>query len=157
MAVFGNVGIRYRSPEDYRNPNEGGGPIRRTPLVATRAHAGNMIYPSPHAIVPDAEPGGGRDSWLWDKKMLPDGRIVPRGSTPNPPYAPLPWSTALEGAPPSFSRTEFLVGLGGGAATGGVLGTVAFPEARVLGSLLGVASGAAFGVLGLMIYKLARG
>lgn len=94
---LGNAGVRYPIPEDYWNPNAGGGPISRTPLNATRAYAGNTVYRSPLAIVPDRGPGGASDwRYLHDKMMLPDGRIVPRDSIPNKPFEPTPWSTPLD-------------------------------------------------------------
>jgi len=58
------------------NPNAGGGPIRRTPLVAERIHAVTMVRRTPHQFAWDAEPGGAYEPQLWRDKFLPDGRIV---------------------------------------------------------------------------------
>lgn len=79
--IFGEgAQVRYDIPLNYNNPNEGGGPIRRTPLLAVRIDAGNTIYRTPHQVVRDAEPGGAYEPQLWQDKFLPDGRIVPAGA-----------------------------------------------------------------------------
>jgi hypothetical protein len=69
-------------PEET-NPNEGGGPIRRSGLVTTRAGEGMppygpppMIWRTPHQVVPDGEPGSDEHP-ARGMKFLPDGRLVP--------------------------------------------------------------------------------
>lgn len=65
--------------EITNNPNAGGGPIRRSPLLAFRTrNDGDMVWRTPHAVVPDAEPGGAAEPQLWTEKFLPDGRLVPQ-------------------------------------------------------------------------------
>lgn len=75
----------YYPPED--NPNEGGGPIRRSPLVTTHSGDGmqphgypQMVLRTPHNVVYDTEPGGAFLPELWSMKFLPDGRVVPAGA-----------------------------------------------------------------------------
>ena len=59
------------------NPDTGGGPIRKSPLVALPAHAGNTIYRTPHLVVREAEPGANWPGDLTKMMFLPDGRLVP--------------------------------------------------------------------------------
>lgn len=90
MSLVENFGegatIRYNEPEDRNNPDAGGGPIRRGAVASVPADAGNVVYRSPNAIVPDMEPGGAQVSFR-NRMMLPDGRIVYDNSTPNQPFA----------------------------------------------------------------------
>jgi hypothetical protein len=82
-------GARVRVPLET-NPNAGGGPIRRSPLLVTRSNEGmppygypSMVMRTPHAVVPDMEPGGAYEPQLWRSKFLPDGRIVRAGAMGN--------------------------------------------------------------------------
>ncbi len=74
--TFQGESLVYEPPDN--NPNSGGGPIRCASGALVPANAGNTVYRSPHAVVPDAEPGGARISALDTMKFLPDGRLVPQ-------------------------------------------------------------------------------
>lgn len=151
--MFGNVGIKYPAPEDYWNPNAGGGPISRTPLVAARANAGNVVYRSPNTIVLDAEPGASDWSYLRNKIMLPDGRLVDADSEPNPPYEPLPWSTPLDSglgaAPAPAPATTRAVALVATGALGAVYGSMLTGRPRTMGIVAGGLLGMTFGLLAI--------
>jgi hypothetical protein len=142
MAVYGNLGegagIRYPVPEDYDNPNEGGGPIRRTPLTAARANAGNIIYRSPHAIVPDMEPGGAFEPQLWSQKMLPDGRIVPDNAMVNEPFGRFGNFGAFDKSFLNWDETTML--MTSSTAFGAILGA-SVAHRRWVGAGLGLLSG----------------
>ena len=43
----------------------------------TRAHAGNTVYRTPHAVAREAEPGASWPGDLTKMMFLPDGRLVP--------------------------------------------------------------------------------
>jgi hypothetical protein len=138
--VFGEgAQVRYAIPLNYNNPNEGGGPIRRTPLVAERIHAVTMVRRTPHQFAWDAEPGGANEPQLWVDKFLPDGRIVQAAAL---------GATALE------SRVVGLAiwSLGGGAVLGAFFGAATAPSGMKLrraglGSLVGFLTGAFLGGL----------
>jgi len=106
------------------NPNAGGGPIRRTPLIATPANAGNFIQRSPHKMIPD--PGHIDEPQLLTQKFLPDGRLVADHAF----GAPLPQRTrvALFGGAMTLLGAGLGVWLAGygergkGALTGGLIG-----------------------------------
>src|SRR6185295_5500940 len=81
LAFLGNATVRV--PED-NNPDHGGGPIRRSPLLTVRSGDGmppngwpQMVLRTPHQVVPDTEPGGAVWPGLQYMKFLPDGRLVP--------------------------------------------------------------------------------
>lgn len=122
------------------NPNEGGGPIRRTPLVSVRMKppAGNMVYRTPHAVTPDMEPGGAFEPRLWNEKFLWDGRLVPK--------------TALGQADPADATQAFVQsmkhlviwGWAGSALLGMTLGALFAKKGRRLRGL-GVGAAAGFG------------
>ena len=57
--------------------SNGGGPIRKAGGLAVRAHAGNTVYRTPHAVVREAEPGASWEGDLSNQMFLPDGRLVP--------------------------------------------------------------------------------
>ena len=59
------------------NPDEGGGPIRRSPLLVLPAHAGNTVHRTPHNVVREAEAGAAWPGDLTKMMFLPDGRLVP--------------------------------------------------------------------------------
>jgi hypothetical protein len=42
-----------------------------------RAHAGNTVYRTPHAVARESEPGAGWPGDLTKMMFLPDGRLVP--------------------------------------------------------------------------------
>ena len=79
-------GYSVREPADT-SPDDGGGPIRRSPLVTTRSGDGmppngwpQMVLRTPHQVVYDAEPGGAAYPGLQYMKFLPDGRLVRAGA-----------------------------------------------------------------------------
>jgi hypothetical protein len=81
LAFLGNATVRV--PED-NNPDHGGGPTRRSPLVVMPSGDGmppngwpQMVLRTPHQVVYDAEPGGAAWPGLQYMKYLPDGRLVP--------------------------------------------------------------------------------
>lgn len=83
VTTFGYGARVPVSPDN--DPDSQGGPFRRSPFALVPSGDGmppegnpQMVYRTPHAVVPDAEPGAGwpGDS-LWSMKFLPDGRLVP--------------------------------------------------------------------------------
>jgi hypothetical protein len=82
--IFGNATVRSPINND---PDTGGGPIRRSPLVVARSGDGmpphgwpQMVLRTPHGVVPDEESGGAAYPWEEKMKFLPDGRMVPAGA-----------------------------------------------------------------------------
>ena len=152
MYNLGNVGVRYPIPEDYNNPNEGGGPIRRTPLVAAAANAGNVVYRSPNAIVPDMQPGGAFEPKLWGEKFLPDGRIVPDNAMVNEPWPRPSGQFAGQFGAFAFDRTLFdwhglPMLLTFSTLLGTIVGTAVSRGSRWQGAGLGLVSGALGGLM----------
>lgn len=119
------------------NPNEGGGPIRRSPLVTEIMpwpKAGNMVYRTPHAVVPDVEPGGAFLPRLWKDKFLPDGRLVPM--------------TALGGfgQAPRFAEGALLYGALAGIVAGATAAALCGKGRRLPAIGVGVLGGALAGL-----------
>ena len=72
-----NAGVYYNH---IPTADEGGGPIRRSPLVAMRypmslVNAPQMVQRT-DVGVPEIHSGDTVKSELWQKKFLPDGRLV---------------------------------------------------------------------------------
>jgi hypothetical protein len=130
MGAFGD-GAQVFEPFET-SPDSGGGPIRRTPLLAVRANAGNMVYRTPHAVVPDAEPGGAYEPQLWADKFLPDGRVVPQSALG---VSTIPHNTRVA----LFTLATAVLGAG--------LGAVLEPSSRAKGALIG---GGVAGLLGVL-------
>ncbi len=125
-TAFG-YGARVFQPIET-DPNRGGGPIRRTPLVAVRAHAGRFVQRSPHKMIPD--PGRIDEPQLLTEKFLPDGRLVP--------------DHALGAFPPIPARTRYT--LYGGVVTLALTGVgvlVGGRDHRAAGAMVGAFVGAA--------------
>lgn len=143
------------------DPNHGGGPIRRSGGVAVRSGVGmrpygvpQMVYRTPHAVVPDAEPGGARWPGISKMKFLPDGRLVPAGALGG--IFGLDVTSAETSASTALTTTQSLVaqayrtmgiaGLATGAALAFLGGVSAPPGQRALGATKGLLSGFASGV-----------
>ncbi len=84
MLGYGSGMVREPADTD---PNSGGGPIRRSPLLTTRAGDGmppngwpQMVLRTPHNVVYEPEPGGAAWPGIVYKKFLPDGRLVDGGA-----------------------------------------------------------------------------
>lgn len=72
-----NAGVYYNH---IATADEGGGPIRRSPLVAMRypmslINPPQMVQRTPMGQ-PEIHPGDAVKTELWQKKFLPDGRLV---------------------------------------------------------------------------------
>lgn len=76
QSQLGSGGAMVVVPPDD-NPDHGGGPIRKSPLLVARAHAGNTVYRTPNTNVREAEPGANWPQDLSQFMFLPDGRLVP--------------------------------------------------------------------------------
>ena len=121
-TAFG-YGARVYYPIET-NPNEGGGPIRRTPLVAVRADAGRFVQRSPHKMLPD--PGRIDEPQLLTEKFLPDGRLVPDHAMGAFPVIPRRTRYTLYGGVVTLALTGVGVLVGGRdhRAAGGLVGAV---------------------------------
>ena len=130
-ATSFGYGARVFQPIE-RNPNEGGGPIRRSPLVAAPANAGTFVQRSPHKMIPD--PGRQDEPQLLTEKFLPDGRLVA--------------DHAFGAAVPPM---RIAIYTGAFALAGTIAGALLHPDARgrgaVAGGVIGLGS-ALFGVIG---------
>jgi hypothetical protein len=138
--VFNNAGVFY--PEET-DPDVGGGPIRRSPLVTARSGDGTpphgwpqMVQRTPHQAVYEPEPGGADYAWLARMKFLPDGRLVPAGALGDAFGAP----SAAELA----AKRLLLWGILGSAAAGMAIGAVTSSR-RLRGAGIGLALGAGSG------------
>lgn len=154
--------VRYAIPEDYWNPNEGGGPIRRSSGVVTRQESGTGEYVrrTPHQVIWDAGPGGAYEPHLWTSKFLPDGRVVPADASDRV----ISGDSALAGAfgglrdyqiPSDYKLAQHLA-LGGSALFGTILGASLRPGARLRGGGLGLLLGAIGGTILISVGHLAR-
>ena len=131
------------------NPNEGGGPIRRSPLVTTAANAGNMVYRTPHAVVPDVEPGGAFEPQLWADKFLPDGRVVKASALGCGPGSPPGVKGCGDlGVSEMPHRTRVALFTAASGALGGGMGAALGRRGeRLQGALWGTGIGLVMGVL----------
>lgn len=70
----------------YDQPDNGGGPIRRSPLVTMpsgegiRSQSSTIVNRTPTTASPWTEPGGARVPGIDHMKFLPDGRLVRAGA-----------------------------------------------------------------------------
>jgi hypothetical protein len=103
----------------------------------TRAHAGNTVYRTPHAVAREAEPGASWPGDLTKMMFLPDGRLVP--ATPAA-------YDMLQGAPTTYSGLRGIVPAISMFA-GGITGYQLSPESKGWGVLSGAIVG---GLLGLL-------
>lgn len=133
MVSLSNATVYYPIDND---PDHGGGPIRRAGGIVERSGDGmpphgwpQMVSRTPHAVVPDAEPGGAGYEWLTRMKFLPDGRLVP-ASALGAPLAPATVSQLVTGT--GYSVLPFDTGVSKLLVWGTVAGTL-------LGSAIGAA------------------
>lgn len=131
-TAFG-YGARVFQPIE-RNPNEGGGPIRRSPLLVAPANAGTFVQRSPHKMIPD--PGRQDEPQLLTEKFLPDGRLV---------------ADHAFGAAEGVTPMRIAIYTGAFTLAGSIAGALLYPDARgrgaVGGGVIGL-GGALLGVIG---------
>jgi hypothetical protein len=121
------------------DPRQSGGPIRRAPPNSVFVDEPGYVYRTPLAVVPDAEPGGAYESFLYDMKFLPDGRLVSQTDRPNE-FAGFWWPES------EFGKAAVVAALGLGL-TGAVVGAAGAKRGRKalqgsVGALGGILLGA---------------